>query len=85
MSHTQQATAALEDADRMQALARYQQLRPALEDGVPLAQVRRPTTSRSAPRSAGSRSIAPTDSLGSCARRALIGASIGGSFRSCSA
>jgi putative transposase len=33
------STATLSEADRAQALERYQQLRPALEDGVPLAQV----------------------------------------------
>jgi len=39
VSHSRRSTAAMSEADRAQALARYQQLRPALEDGVPLAHV----------------------------------------------
>jgi putative transposase len=39
VSRSRRSTAAMSEADRAQALERYQQLRPALEDGVPLAQV----------------------------------------------
>lgn len=41
MSRARRTLAALSELERAQALARYQQLRPALEDGVPLAQVAR--------------------------------------------
>jgi len=39
VSRVQRTTAAMSEAERALALERYQQLRPVLEDGVPLAQV----------------------------------------------
>ena len=81
MSRARRSTAAMSEAERDLALERYQQLRPALEDGVPLAQVAQEHQIPLRTAQPGSHSIGPTGSPGSLP----IVACTAGSLQSCSA